>query len=74
MKKSTRALIGLIVIEAMLFAGTAWMVVQTQTGAWQTIGSKGEAVSAITSSAGAIMGVVAVILLLAFFVHRRNGN
>lgn len=74
MKKSTRALFGLIVIEAMLFAGAAWMVIQTQTGAWQTVGSKGEAISAITSGVGGIMGVVAVILLLAVFYHRRKGN
>lgn len=74
MKKSTRALVGLIVIETLLFAGAAWMVVQTQTGAWQTTVSKSEAISTITSSAGGIMGVVAVILLLAFFIHRRKGN
>ncbi len=74
MKKSTRSLVGLIVIEAMLFVGAAWMVMQTETGAWQTVGSKGEAISAITSTAGAAMGIVAAILLLAFFVHRRNGN
>lgn len=74
MKKSTRALVGLLIIEALLFAGAVWMVVQVQTGAWQATVSKAEAISTITSGVGGIMGVVAVVLLLAFAFHRRNGN
>jgi hypothetical protein len=74
MKKSTRALIGLIVIEALLFAGAAWMVVQIRTGEWQTVGSESDAISTITSTAGAVMGMVAAILIMAFFIHRRKGN
>ena len=74
MKKSTPALVGLIVIETLLLLGAIWMVVQVQTGAWQATVSKAEAISAITSGVGGIMGVVAAILLLAFFIHRRRGN
>jgi hypothetical protein len=74
MKKSTRALVGLIVIESLLFVGAAWMVIQVQTGAWQATVSKAEAISTITSGVGGIMGFVAAVLLLAFFIHRRRGN
>ena len=34
MKKSTRALAGLVVIDGLLLLGTTWMVIQTKTGAW----------------------------------------
>ena len=73
MKKSARALIGLLVIELALLGGTAWMVGQTRSGAWQT-SDPAEAISAITRTGGGAMGIVAVILLLAFFRHRKNGN
>ena len=36
MKKSTRALTGMIVLDALLVAGAAWMVLQVQTGTWNT--------------------------------------
>ena len=73
MKKSTRALVGLVVIELFLLGGTAWMVMQTKSGAWHS-DSPGEAISLITSTGGAAMGLVGVILLLAFFHHRKNGS
>ena len=73
MKKSTRALVGLGVIEALLLGGAAWMVVQVKSGAWQTEYPVG-AIIEITETAGGVMGVGAVVLLLAWFVHRRNGN
>ena len=34
MKKSTRALTGMIGIDALLVAGAAWMVRQVRTGTW----------------------------------------
>ena len=73
MKKSTRALVGLAVIELLLLGGAAWMVMQTKTGAWHAP-DPAAAISAITSTAGAVMGLVAAILLIAFFVHRKNGD
>ena len=73
MKKSVRALIGLVVIELFLFGGTAWMVAQTKSGAWHT-DQPAEAISMITSMGGGAMGLVGVILLIAFFRHRKNGN
>lgn len=73
MKKSMRALIGLLVIELALLAGTAWMVMQTRTGAWHAP-NPAEAITTISSVGGGAMGIVGAILLIAFFVHRKNGN
>lgn len=73
MKKSTRALVGLAVIEALLLGGTAWMVAQVRLGNWQTA-VPGEAIATITRIGGGAMGLVAAFLLIAFFVHRKNGN
>jgi hypothetical protein len=73
MKKSTRALVGLVVIELLLLGGTAWMVMQTKSGAWSSP-DPAEAISTITRIGGGAMGIVGVILLLAFFTHRKNGN
>jgi|SoiMethySBSTD1v2_1073268.scaffolds.fasta_scaffold1652195_2 hypothetical protein len=73
MKKSTRALAGLVVIDLALAAGAAWMVWQVRTGAWNAP-DPGEAISRITSTAGGAIGIVTAVLLVAFAVHRRKGN
>lgn len=73
MKKSTRALVGLVVIELLLLAGAAWMVLQVKAGAWQTP-DPDTAITTITKTVGGAMGIIAALLLLAFFVHRRKGN
>ena len=73
MKKSTRALTGLIVLDGLLAAGAAWMVWQVKTGAWNAP-EPAEAISAITTSAGGAIGIVTAVLLVAFFVHKRRGN
>ncbi len=73
MRKSTRALAGLVLIEALLFGGAAWMVSQVRSGAWNAPDAA-EAIATITEAAGAAMGIVAAVLLVAFFVHRRKGN
>lgn len=73
MKKSTRALVGLVFLELFLLGGTAWMVMQTKSGVWHA-SDPAEAISLITSTGGAAMGLIGVVLLLAFFHHRRNGN
>lgn len=73
MKKSVRALVGLVIIELFLLGGTAWMVAQTTSGAWHA-SNQAEAISTITSTGGGAMGIVGVILLIAFFRHRKNGN
>lgn len=73
MKKSTRALVGLVVLDGALAAGAAWMVWQVRSGAW-TAPDPPAAISAITSTAGGAIGIVTAVLLLAFVVHRRKGN
>lgn len=73
MKKSTRALVGLVILEAVILAGAWWMVQQTRSGAWQTSDPAG-AITAITQTAGGAMGLIAVILLIAFVTHKRRGN
>jgi len=73
MKKSTRAIVGLVVIDALLTLGAAWMVWQTRSGAWAAP-DPAAAISTITATAGGAMGIVTVILLMAFFMHRRAGN
>lgn len=73
MKKSTRALVGIVLIDGLLLLGAAWMVWQTKTGLWSAP-NPSEAISTITATAGGAMGIVTAILLMAFFVHRRAGN
>lgn len=73
MKKSTRALIGLVVLELVILAGAWWLVSQVQSGAMQTT-DPAAAITQITQTAGGAMGIIAVVLLLAFVRHRRNGN
>jgi len=73
MKKSTRALVGLVGLDAILAAGAAWMVWQVRTGAWNAP-DPAEAISRITETAGGAIGIVTAVLLVAFFVHKRRGN
>jgi len=73
MKKSTRALVGLLVLDLALALGAAWMVWQTKTGAWHAP-DEAAAITTITSTAGGAIGIVTVILLMAFAVQRKRGN
>jgi len=73
MKKSARALVGLVVLDAILAAGALWMVAQVKSGSWNAP-DPGAAISQIMSTAGGAMGIVTVVLLFAFVVHRRRGN
>lgn len=74
MKKSTRALVGLVVLDALIAAGAAWLVWQIETGATRTTVPPAEAITETTTLAGTIIGIVTAVLLFAFFHHRRNGN
>jgi hypothetical protein len=73
MKKSTRALVGLVVLDLALALGAAWMVWQTRSGAWHAP-DEAAAITTIASTAGGAIGIITVILLMAFFVHRKRGN
>ena len=73
MKKSIRVLAGMVVIDALLVAGAAWMVWQVQTGAWNTP-DPAETITEITRTAGGAIGIVTALLLVAFVVHWRRGD
>ena len=51
MKKSTRALIGLVVLELVILIGAWWLVSQVQSCAMQTT-DPGVAITQITQTAG----------------------
>ena len=73
MKKSTRALAGMVVFDALLVAGAAWMVMQVQTGTWNAP-DLAATITEITRTAGGAIGIVSAVLLVAFVVHRRRGD
>lgn len=73
MKKSPRALTGMVGIDGLLAAGAAWMVWQVRTGTW-TAPDPAAATTEITRTAGGAIGIVTAMLLVAFVVHRRRGD
>ena len=73
MKKSTRALVGLVLLDAIVITGAWWMIGRTQSGAWNSNDPAGT-ISMVTTTAGMMVGVISAVLLLAFFLHRRAGN
>jgi hypothetical protein len=76
MKKSTRALVGMVVLDLLLLIGIWWLVMQINPDGSNTNVPPQEAISTITitSIGGGAIGIISVILLLAFFHHRRKGN
>lgn len=73
MKKSKRALVGLVVIDAVIVLGAAWMIWQTKSGAWRAP-DEAAAISAISTTAGGAIGIVTALLLMASWMHRKRGN
>ena len=73
MKKSTRAIVGLVALDAILAGGALWMVAQVRSGTWNAP-DPAEAIRRIMSTAGGAIGIVTAVLLVAFVVHRRRGN
>ena len=71
MKKSTRALLGLVVIDLLLGLGALWLVMQVKEGAATTVPPE-EAIATITTIGGAAIGVVTVLLGLAWLYWRRR--
>ena len=70
-KKATRALAGMVALGALLVAGAAWMIQQVHTGTWNTP-DPAATITEITRTAGGAIGIVTVLLLVAFVVHRRR--
>lgn len=73
MKKSTRALVGMVLLDLVILAGAWWMLLQVRTGAWNAA-DPALAGRRIGEVAGAAIGVITAVLLVAFVVHRRRGN
>lgn len=73
MKKSTRALIGLVLLDLIVVAGAWWMIDRTQSGAWNANDPAGS-ITMVTTTAGMLVGAITALLLLAFVMHRRAGN
>ena len=73
MKKSTRALVGLVALDAIIAAGALWMVAQVKRGTWNAP-DPAAAIGQIMSTAGGAIGIVTAVLLVALVVHRRRGN
>lgn len=73
MKKSTRALVGLLLLDAIVIIGAWWMIDRTRSGAWNSNDPAGT-ISMVTTTAGMMVGVISAVLLLAFVLHRRAGN
>jgi hypothetical protein len=73
MKNSMRALLGLVLLDAIIVAGAWWMIQRTESGAWNS-NNPAESITMITTTAGMMAGFASIILLLAFVRHRAAGN
>ena len=62
----------MIVLDALLAAGAAWMVMQVKSGTWNTP-DPAATITEITRSAGGAIGIVTALLLVAFLVKWRRG-
>ena len=57
--------------DALLNAGAGWMIQQTKFGDW-SIPDPAATITEITRTAGAAIGTVTALLLVAFVVQRRR--
>ena len=76
MKKSTRALVGMVVLDIIVLAGGGYMAMQTASGAWPVVDGLDPAREAadLWRTTGMGVGVITALLLAAFFYHRSKGN
>ena len=63
----------MVVLDALLVAGAAWMVMQVKTGTWNTP-DPAATITEITRAAGGAIGIVTGVSLGAFLVRRRRGD
>lgn len=66
--------VGLVVIDALLACGIAWLVWPFASGAMKASVPPGEAIDTIATIGGAGIGIVSTVPASAFVVHRRRGN
>lgn len=73
MKKSKRALLGMVALDLLLLFGTFWLVMQVRGGVGTSVPPE-EAISTITAIGGGAIGIVTGILGVAYVVHRKRGD
>lgn len=74
MRRSTRVLLALLVIEALLAAGAGWLIWQLQTGALQAVKSADASATVVLTQVGGIMGALAGVMLVVAVVLRLQGK
>jgi len=72
MKKSTRALLGMVLIDLLLGVGTLWLVLQVTSGDATTTVPPAEAIRTITTIGGGAIGIVTGLLLAAWWYWRKR--
>jgi hypothetical protein len=72
MRKSTRALLGMVVLDLLLAFGALWLVMQVKSGATTTSVPPEEAISTITTTIGTAIGIISGVLLVVWFYWRRQ--
>ena len=60
-------------LDLIVIVGAWWMIERTRSGAWNSNDPAGS-ITMVTTTAGMLVGVISVVLLLAFVTHRRAGN
>lgn len=73
MKKSSRLLIALVAIEAVLFGIGAWLIDGLNSGALQPANNEQETAQTIFSVLGSAMGLIAGVAGVAIVTMRRKG-
>lgn len=73
MKRSSRLLIALVVIELLLGGIAMWLLSGISSGSMNTGVPPAEAAATITSTIGAAMGGLAGIIGVAWLLMRRRG-
>lgn len=73
MKKSTRLLITFIMVEALLFAIGAWLILSLNNGTLQAANDPKETAQAVLTILGGAMGVFAALVGMTVYSMRRKG-
>lgn len=64
----------MVALDLVILCGIAWFVGVITSGKASLTVPPAEAIQTVTRIGGGAIGIVTAILLVAFFVHRRNGN
>lgn len=73
MQRSTRILILLVIFELCLAGLWLWLMAGLRAGDLRPAGDPAETVAVVSQTLGAVMGVLAGVMLTIWFVLRRKG-